>query len=92
MAGLAPGNKMTPPGFRCLAARLAEMHELHTDCFHIRSAFFTKSGESTEPPAHPPAEQRHVCTDVLGVFEQKPDCSLYHSDENLWPVFFVNLL
>ncbi len=53
-AALAPGNTRHPPAFRCAAATAAEMAELQTDCFHIRSEFLTKSGESADPPAQPP--------------------------------------
>jgi hypothetical protein len=53
-AGWAPGNTKQPPDFKCFAANAAEIEELQTDCFHMRSEFLMKSGESAEPPAHPP--------------------------------------
>ena len=53
--GFAPGRTKQPPVFKCFAAKAAEIVELHTDCFHIKSAFLIKSGEFADPPAQPPA-------------------------------------
>ena len=41
--GWAPVRVRTPFGFRCKAASRADITDVHTLCFHIRSAFFTKS-------------------------------------------------
>ncbi len=61
-AGFAPGSTSSPPSLRWAEAREAEMAEDHTDCFHIRSLFLTKSAESAAPPAHPPAMFRMAST------------------------------
>ena len=53
-AGWAPGRTRHPATFKCLAANAADMVLLHTDCFHIKSAFLMKSLELADPPAHPP--------------------------------------
>lgn len=48
-AALAPARVSSPPVFRCKAARWLEMVEVHTLCFHIKSAFLYKSvGEYRE--------------------------------------------
>ena len=57
-----PGRIMQPPGFRWWAASAAEIPELQTDCFHIKSAFLMKSAESAAPPAQPPASR---CSTVV---------------------------
>lgn len=42
-AALAPASVNSPPCFRCKEARRPEIVEVHTLCFHIRSAFLYKS-------------------------------------------------
>lgn len=61
-AALAPARVSSPPVFRCKAARWLEMVEVHTLCFHIKSAFLYKSLELQFPPAHPPATHKMAST------------------------------
>ena len=56
IAGWAPGKTRIPPFLRYLFAILADIVELHTLCFHIRSAFLMKSLDDVDPPAQPPAK------------------------------------
>ena len=59
-AGAAPGNTRIPPLLRYLFATLAEIVELHTLCFHIRSEFLIKSFDAVDPPAQPPNRFKEV--------------------------------
>ena len=49
-----------PPSLRCLLANLAEIVELQTLCFHIKSEFLIKSSELAEPPAQPPEKWWYI--------------------------------
>merc|ERR1719245_183356 len=55
VAGLAPGSTRRPFSLRNFAARVPEIVELQTDCFHMRSAFLIQSASPALPPAQPPA-------------------------------------
>lgn len=63
-AALAPDRVNSPPGFRCSVARWLEIVDVHTLCFHIRSAFLYKS-ETGERGSRKKIYPNYVATYII---------------------------